>query len=328
LVRDRGVYGFGLDAQWADDFHHAVHAALTGERRGYYSDFGSVRDVAAALREPFVYDGRYSAHRRRGHGAPSSGIPRQRFIVAIQNHDQVGNRAVGDRLAAVLAPDQLRLAAALLLLAPYVPLIFMGEEYGETNPFLYFISHTDAELVDAVRQGRRREFEPFGWGDEVPDPHAEQTFQRSKLDWEKAAAGTHARVLTLYRDLIALRRESSLLRPDGAAVSVAYAEPGWITLLREPFFRAQRGEPSALLAAFNCTAAPLDVPLPGDPVRAWTLRLSTDAFGYGGKGGTPETVAAGTPADGPRRLLDSAPRTIRLPAWSAAVYDTYDVWDY
>jgi maltooligosyltrehalose trehalohydrolase len=328
LVRDRGVYGFGLDAQWSDDFHHAVHAVLTGERNGYYTDFGDVAEIANALREPFVYAGRYSPHRRRRHGAASVGIPRQRFVVAVQNHDQVGNRAAGERLATLLTPDQLRLAAALLLLSPYVPLLFMGEEYGETNPFLYFIDHTDDDLVDAVRRGRRREFEAFGWSDDVPDPQAPETFERSKIDWSKATAGTHARLLMLYRDLLALRRESSLLRPDGGSLAVAHGEPGWITVLREPFFASQRGEPSALLTAFNCSASAADVPLPGSPARAWTLRLSTDAFGYGGSGGTTETVAAGAEPDGPRRLLADAPRTVRVPAWSAAVYDTFDVWNY
>ncbi|HEY0994982.1 MAG TPA: malto-oligosyltrehalose trehalohydrolase, partial [Gemmatimonadaceae bacterium] len=143
VVRATAEGGYALDAQWADDFHHAVHALLTGERSGYYADFGEAGQVAAALREPFVYAGQYSPHRRRRHGAPSTGIPRDRFVVAIQNHDQVGNRATGDRLAGLVEPARYRLAASLLLLSPYVPLIFMGEEYGETNPFQYFVHHSD-----------------------------------------------------------------------------------------------------------------------------------------------------------------------------------------
>src|SRR6185312_13216691 len=162
----------------ADDFHHAVHAALTGETNGYYADFAESpsRRVAESLKEPFVYSGQFSLHRRRRHGGPSTGLPRKRFVVAIQNHDQVGNRATGDRISCTLNASQLRLAAALLLMSPYVPLIFMGQEYGETNPFQYFISHSDEQLVAAVRDGRRREFEAFGWGNDVPDPQDEQTF--------------------------------------------------------------------------------------------------------------------------------------------------------
>ena len=168
--------GLGLDAQWSDDFHHAVHALLTGDRGGYYADFGAASAIADAIREPFTFDGQYSVFRRRMHGGPSIGIPRRRFVVAIQNHDQVGNRASGDRLSMLVSPAQLRLAAALLILSPYVPLLFMGEEYGETNPFQYFIDHGDDRLVAAVRDGRRREFESFGWGSDVPDAQDDATF--------------------------------------------------------------------------------------------------------------------------------------------------------
>jgi len=169
-----------------------VHALLTEEKLGYYADFGAVDQLAASLREPFVYDGARSRHRRRRHGGKSEGLPREKFVVAIQNHDQVGNRARGDRLATMLAPDRLRLAAALLLLSPYVPLIFMGEEYGETNPFQYFVSHGDPELVEAVRGGRRKEFETFGWSEDVPDPQDEDTRRRSDLDRDRASRPEHA----------------------------------------------------------------------------------------------------------------------------------------
>src|SRR5262249_10339999 len=149
--------------------HHAVHATLTGERNGYYADFGPVASIVQSLQEPFVFDGQYSASRRRRHGGPSVGIPRARFVVAIQNHDQIGHRAAGERLTTILSPEQLRLAAALVLLSPYVPLLFMGEEYGETNPFQYFISHGDESLAAAVRDGRRAELSSFAWAGDVPD---------------------------------------------------------------------------------------------------------------------------------------------------------------
>jgi maltooligosyltrehalose trehalohydrolase len=340
LIRSIEQYGYGLDAQWSDDFHHAVHAMLTEETLGYYADFGTVDHVAASLREPFVYDGSFSAHRRRRHGGKSDGLPREKFVVAIQNHDQIGNRAAGDRLSTVLAPDQLRLSAALLLLSPYVPLMFMGEEYGETNPFQYFVSHGDSKLVEAVRNGRRKEFEAFGWGDDVPDPQSEETFRRSMLDRQRAAEPAHAAIFQLYHDLLALREEEPMLRPDGAEIDVADAN-GCITMLR----RARDGRDGALLAVFNCTRETQEVALPDGLAGRWALRLTTDAVGYGGEGRTPEelggeAIAVGAAsgdawqagssapslgaaaANGPRRLLgvDTPKRTVAMPPSSAALY--------
>ncbi|MDB4877533.1 MAG: malto-oligosyltrehalose trehalohydrolase [Gemmatimonadetes bacterium] len=319
IVRSADEYGYGLDGQWSDDFHHAVHAALTGETRGYFADFGPVSAIASALREPFVYDGRYSMHRRRRHGAPSVGLPRKRFVVAIQNHDQVGNRAKGDRLSTLLAPEQLRLAAALLLLSPYVPLIFMGEEYGETNPFPYFVSHGDPELIEAVRAGRRGEFQSFDWDAEVPDPHDESVFRQATLDRPKAARPPHAQLLALYRDLLALRRDEPLMRPDGARLAVEAGERGWITLLRQPVDESP-GASDALLALFNCSGEVADVPIPGSTARAWTMRLSTDAVGYGGNAElATDIVARGAEPDAPKRLATSE-RTLSVPPWTAALY--------
>ncbi len=202
LIRPRSENGVGLAATWADDFHHAVHAYLTGERNGYYEDFGSLSDLVWAYREAFVFTGRYSVYRRRQHGSSPAGLRREQFVVCVQNHDQVGNRATGDRLSTLVERSSLSLAAGLLLLSPYVPLLFMGEEYGERAPFLYFTSHGDANLVEAVRQGRRQEFASFGWQGEVPDPQAEETFHRSKIDPSRG----DAELLALYRSLIALRR--------------------------------------------------------------------------------------------------------------------------
>lgn len=317
-------HGLGLDGQWSDDFHHAVHALLTGDRNGYYADFGSMSAIANAMREPFVYAGQYSVYRRRRHGAPSTGIPRRRFVVSAQNHDQVGNRRNGDRLSTLVSAAQLRLAAALLILSPYVPLLFMGEEYGETRPFLYFIDHGDDQLVAAVRDGRRREFGSFGWGHDVPDAQDDATFQRSKLDWYD---GDDARrpLVELYRDLLALRRDEPMLRPDGSTIDVATDERGWITLYREPadmYARYDAWQDEALLTCFNCSAQAVDVPVPGSTTRAWSLRLSTDASGYGGAGDVRSVIDALPPDDGPKRLLGRPPsaRAIRLPPWSAAVY--------
>ncbi len=203
--KERG--GYGLDGQWCDDFHHALHALLTRERSGYYSDFGGVGRLVKAFREGFVYTGEYSIHRRRRHGAPGSGLPAGRFVVFAQNHDQTGNRLLGERLSTLVSFDAQKLAAGAVLLSPYVPLLFMGEEYGETAPFLYFVSHGDPDLVRAVSEGRRIEFEAFAWAGEPPDPAAPETFLRSKIDWERRSEDDHGLLLDFHRELLRLRRE-------------------------------------------------------------------------------------------------------------------------
>jgi maltooligosyltrehalose trehalohydrolase len=213
--------GWGFDAQWADDFHHALHARLTGEADGYYGDFGAVADLAAATERPFVYDGRYSAFRRRRHGASARELAPERFVVYSQNHDQVGNRALGDRL-----PSGARaLAAMWVLLSPFTPMLFMGEEYGEERPFQFFTDHIDPFIADATRAGRRNEFKEFaGFEDEVPDPQDAETFARSVLD---PAAGDPA-LRALYRDLLALRA-----RLPRAHAAVRFDEAGgWISMAR------------------------------------------------------------------------------------------------
>jgi maltooligosyltrehalose trehalohydrolase len=195
--RDRG--GFGHDAQWADDFHHALHVLLTGERDGYYVDFGSVADLAKAYGRPFVHDGSWSQFRGRRFGAPAGDRPPQQFVVFTQNHDQVGNRAFGDRLPAQLRP----LAAFCMLLSPFTPMLFMGEEYGEPAPFQFFTDHIDEEIAVATREGRRREFAAFAsFAEDVPDPQDLQTFERSKLTRQEDPA-----VRELYARLLRLRAQ-------------------------------------------------------------------------------------------------------------------------
>ncbi|MCC6418778.1 MAG: malto-oligosyltrehalose trehalohydrolase [Gemmataceae bacterium] len=210
LPPERG--GYGLDAQWSDDFHHAVHAYLTGERQGYYADFGSVEDLPKVLAGPFLFDGGYSPHRDRRHGAPAGDLSGDRFVVSVQNHDQVGNRARGDRLSTLVGWPKQRLAASLLLLAPHLPLLFMGEEYGEDRPFPFFCSFGDPHLIQAVREGRRREFAAFKWQGEVPDPDAEATFASARLSWSWPEGTPRAGLRRLYADLLAARREWPALR--------------------------------------------------------------------------------------------------------------------
>jgi maltooligosyltrehalose trehalohydrolase len=199
--------GYGLDAQWNDDFHHCLHTLLTGERTGYYEDFGKMEHLEKALREGFVYSGEYSAFRKRRHGNSSRERPARQFVVFSQNHDQVGNRMGGERLSSLVPFEALKLAAGVVLLAPNVPLLFMGEEYGEDAPFLYFVHHSDPDLIEAVRKGRKDEFREFNWTGEPPDPQSEETFLASKLYWEKREGGHHALLLNFYKRLIALRKQ-------------------------------------------------------------------------------------------------------------------------
>jgi maltooligosyltrehalose trehalohydrolase len=301
LVRSHRQGGFGLDAVWSDDFHHAVHAALTGERRGYYVDFRGVSPIAKSLRDRFVYDGAHSAFRHKRHGAPATDVPADRFVVFAQNHDQVGNRPRGERLASLVPIERLRLAAALVLLSPYVPLLFMGEEYGETSPFLYFVSHDDPEVIAAVREGRRREFANMAWSEEVPDPQSPETFARSRLVRERARRRDRRPLHALYRRLLRLRREEPSLRPGAAHVTVHGGdERTWVALE----LAAEGASP--LLAVFNLDAAQ-EIVLPAPPT-PWDCRLSTDSRRWGGRGHEP----AWTPT----------PSGIHLaaPAWTALLY--------
>jgi maltooligosyltrehalose trehalohydrolase len=214
VVTPRDRNGLGCDAQWSDDFHHALHAALTGERDGYYADFGSPEDVVTALTGAFVYDGRHSPYRQRRHGRPVRDLPATAFLGYLQDHDQIGNRATGERSGHLLPPHLLEVGAALVLTAPFVPMLFMGEEWGASTPWQYFTDHEDAGLADAVRKGRREEFRAFGW-DDVPDPQDPATFHRSKLRWDEVERPAHAGLLDWHRRLIALRRTEPDLR-DGA----------------------------------------------------------------------------------------------------------------
>jgi maltooligosyltrehalose trehalohydrolase len=331
LVRPPAQGGYGVDAQWADDVHHTIHTTLTGEHNGYYKDFQGVATIGDVYSEPFFYARRYSKHRGRTHGRSSAGVPRQRFIVCAQNHDQLGNRPYGERLASLVPPDRQRLAAALVLLSPYIPLLFMGEEYGETAPFLYFIDHGDPALVEAVREGRRKEFEAIGKSELQIDPQAEETFARSRLDWAKRDTPEGAQLLTLYRDLLALRREEPALRP-GASETHPHGTAEWQTVLRimplkNDIYDHTRSR-RALLCVFNLSARTREIPIRPEALGRWRLRLSTDAVGYGGTGMLTETIpdiVQPTIDDEPKRLLDPVAlhrtgRTITLAPWSAAVY--------
>ena len=244
--RGRGdvVGGIGLHAQWADDVHHALHVALTGETQGYYADFADPGALEKAMRSPFFHDGTWSSFRGRRHGRPvdAASVPGWRFVASLQTHDQVGNRATGDRLSATLSAGQLACGAALLLTSPWTPMLFMGEEWGASTPWQYFTDHTDPDLGDAVRQGRRSEFASHGWDrDEVPDPQDPATFEASKLDWSEVSEGDHARLLQWYRDLIRLRRERRDLRDPHLDQARAWRDQ------ESGLFVLQRGELQVLV---------------------------------------------------------------------------------
>ena len=231
IVRSRDLGGYGIDAQWSDDLHHAVHTALTGERDGYYADFDGLRDLVTALRQVWVYDGRYSASRGRRHGRSADGLPLERFVGFAQNHDQVGNRARGERLSQLVDERALRVAAALIICGPSVPLLFQGEEWAARTPFMFFADFSDEALASAVRRGRREEFAAFGWRpDDVPDPTAIETFEASRLDWSEVRRPPHADVLAWYRRLIALRRSSRGLPGSERPDVWAGVDEGWLVV--------------------------------------------------------------------------------------------------
>jgi maltooligosyltrehalose trehalohydrolase len=233
VIRSRELGGFGLDAQWNDDFHHALHSLLTGEASGYYRDFGRLQDLTLSWREGYVYSGRYSRYRRRNHGNSSRSVPARQFIVFAQNHDQIGNRMRGERLTQLTTVEQLKLAAGVVLLSPFIPLLFMGEEYGEIAPFLYFVDHSEPDLVAAVREGRRREFAAFGWRETPPDPQNEATFLQAKLNQALCRKGHHRMLMNFYRNLIRLRKTNpSLSQPSKKNMDVTDDEQKMMLLVR------------------------------------------------------------------------------------------------
>ncbi len=257
--------GYGLDAAWADDVHHALHVALTGEATGYYQDFTGPDALVRALREPYLYAGDYAPSRDRLHGRPAGDLSGDRFIVCLQNHDQVGNRAQGDRLAHMVSPGRARIGAALLLTAPYVPLLFAGEEWAASARFPYFSSHQDPELARAVSEGRRTEFAAFGWDPAaIPDPQDPATVEMARLDWSERDREPHAGMLDWYRELIRLRRSTpALLDGDRRAVKIVASVTGRLSVRR-----------GSIAVVANLGPEPVEVAQTGKPVLAWPPEVS------------------------------------------------------
>jgi len=239
IVTPREAGGYGIDAQWSDDFHHALFSVLANETDGYYADFGGLRQLAKAIESTFVYDGRYSPYRKRTHGRAAGNLSQHRFLGYIQNHDQIGNRAIGERIEHMTGAPRAKIAAALVLTSPFVPMIFQGEEWAASSPFQYFANHDDPEMARLVSEGRKKEFAAFGWDPEsIPDPEQRETFERSKLKWQETTEPRHAEMLAWHWELIRLRRSSADLNvgePGNASVSFD-EQAGWLMVQRGRVF--------------------------------------------------------------------------------------------
>jgi maltooligosyltrehalose trehalohydrolase len=304
IINPRAAGGYALDAQWHDDFHHALYALLTGEREGFLTDFGVLADLAKSIREGFVLDGKYSHYRRRHYGSSSTNCRGEQFVGFIQNHDQIANTSRGKRLSALVSPEQQKLAAVLTLCSPFLPLLFMGEEYGETAPFLFFTSFEDSSLANAVREGRKRELGAHYSESDFADPQAESTFERSKLDWSKPGTSPHAEVLRLLRDLISLRKQHPSLgncRKD--LTEIHFDEQSKVFVMK-------RTDPSgsAALIVCNFSDSPQPAPVSADP-QSWQLALRTGDLAYGGP-------SASSPADN----IVIADFQVRLAPFEVAIY--------
>jgi len=302
LIRPPEVWGYGLDAQWSDDFHHSLHALLTGERDGYYEDFGSLQHMVKAIAEGFVYSGRYSPYRKRRHGNLCIDVPCERFVIASQNHDQVGNRILGERLATLTSFEAQKLAAAILLLAPYIPLLFMGQEYGEQAPFLYFVDHRDPHLIEAVRRGRKEEFKAFKCNVEPLDPASEESFLKSRLNWQIRTKGKYKVLLDFHKVLIQMRGEV----PAFSAMERNHLEVRGIEYGNVLLMRRWWGE-SDMVCLFNFSSEDTRLNPHELPVGNWEKLLdSAEEFWHG-----PGTLLPGT---------ITADESLTLKGHSAAVY--------
>ncbi len=282
VIRPPHQGGYGLDAQWADDFHHALHALLTDEQRGYYRDFGTIGDLATAWRQSFVYDWRYSQFRQRYHGSDVRDRPGSQFVVCAQNHDQIGNQPLGERLSQLTTFAGLKLAAANVLLAQAIPLLFMGEEYGEESPFLFFTSHGDPDLVAAVRAGRQEEFAMFHTEGELPEANSRETFQHCVLNWEQRHGGHHGVLWEFYRALIDLRRSRPALHNfDRQTLTVQHDESErWLWV-----YRQSAGDAVLIWMNWHREAIALPEPWPGAS-GLWQKQLDSAATRWQGPGAT------------------------------------------
>ncbi|MGV3656559.1 MAG: malto-oligosyltrehalose trehalohydrolase [Chitinophagaceae bacterium] len=276
--------GFGMDAQWIDEFHHALRVTAGGEKTGYYADFNGIEHLAKAYKDAYVYDGQYSPHRKKKFGIKATEAEGKQFVVFSQNHDQVGNRMLGERSSQLFSFEMQKLLAAAVLTAPYLPMLFMGEEWSEPAPFQYFVSHTDAELAEAVRKGRKEEFEAFHAEGEAPDPMAEETFNNSKLQWHLAESGQHKTALEYYKTLIQLRKSlPALSHLERQHVEVVEDKEAQTLVLR----RWHDGQ--QVVCCMNFSKKEQPVSLPAEP-QTWFLALASADRQWGGTATTAATL--------------------------------------
>jgi maltooligosyltrehalose trehalohydrolase len=275
--------GFGMDAQWIDEFHHALRVTSGQEKTGYYSDFDEIESLAKAYEDAYVYDGTYSTHRKKVFGMKTEN-PGEQFVVFSQNHDHVGNRMLGERTSQLVSYEMQKLLAGAVLVSPYLPMLFMGEEYGEKNPFQYFVSHTDPELAESVRKGRKKEFEAFHIEGEAPDPVSEETFERSKLRWESTRQEPHKTMLDFYKRLISVRKnQSPLCVLNRKEISAEYNTDSRVIVLR----RQHKLQDIICLMNFSSEEQPVEVMVYAS---TWYKLLASSDSQWAGQQDMPEKV--------------------------------------
>ncbi len=298
--------GFGFDAQWLDDFHHALYVLLDKEGRKRYGDFGRMEQLAKALTDGFVMSGEYATFRKRKFGASSAGIPGDRFVVFNINHDQVGNRVSGERLCHLIDFERQKIAAALLLLSPYVPMLFMGEEYADESPFFYFVDHSEEQLIQAVKEGRKQEFAAFGADSEPRDPFEEETYTESRIQWEKRTEGKHRIILEWHRKLIELRQTQTVLRNvDKNDIRVTVLGQEGLVMHRQSV-----GGYDHLLSLFNFSDEEVSYELPSW-IEGWNKLLDSKQQHWMQEGDNSATLLPAQPQPG---------QTVTLPPSSVTVY--------
>lgn len=274
--------GLGMDGQWSDDFHHSLHTIITGETAGYYGDFGTIHHLAKTISNGWYYDGIYAPHRERRHGNSPRKLAPEQFVVCIQNHDQIGNRALGDRISQLTDFEGLKLVAGVTILSPFTPMLFMGEEYGEKAPFQYFTSHSDPGLIEAVRKGRQAEFSHFGWTAEVPDPQSEATFEKSRLDHSLANREPHQTLSLLYKELLNYRRARKLGHVRASTVEELQSS---ILILRDT-------ETALAAALFHFGESPTKLSIRLSP-GTWTTKVDSGDPKWKGPSALPATIEGG-----------------------------------
>jgi maltooligosyltrehalose trehalohydrolase len=305
VIKPPELGGYDFDAVWLDDFHHALYVLLDEKGKTRYEDFGTIEQLSKAYKEGFVHSGEYVKFRKKKHGASSAGISGDKFVVFNQNHDQIGNRVLGERLSTLVGFEQLKVASAAMLMSPYIPMFFMGEEYGDNSPFFYFVSHTDPELVRQVREGRKKEFEAYKWDVDPPDPQNESTFNRSKINWNKRFRGNHKILLEWNKALINLRKsEPALINTDKNGITVYITGKKTFTLLRR-----SKDEKEAIACFFNLSGKDSYFFMPSLE-GSWT-KLLNSADSRWTDVNEPDSS---TPAE--QAQSDS----LKAPAWSVLIY--------